>query len=786
MKNIYIVILHFGDITVTKQCIASIQKYERSYEKIIIVNNDANKITANEFLSKKVIVINNAKNVGFAAGVNRGITHALHKKADAVVLLNNDTLLKKPILHLLVQTLEKDPSIGIAGPSIHFKKNRKALFDIGGKINPWTGRTSHREVGKIDTYALQYPDYISGAAMLIRKEVFTKVGLFDEAFFLYYEDADFCLRARQKGFGIVVNPKATVYHLLSKSAGKMSTVAVTNLTKSSLFFGKKYFNSGVKKLLHSTFIIFQSLLFVRANPASGIQGLAVLAKYVLQKKWIQVSLLLALLTLLALASFWRVLSFDLWIDDWYLLWGSLHNIGATVWYYNHPDLPLQFFFLSRVFGVHAIYWELYGLLLKIIDAFLVGYFLFTLTRSRKTGFLAAIFYASSYVGMETIYSPIMNAAAVVAIPLLLSLCAYIRFVRGNKKELVKSLIFIGIAFLLDPARVLPIILIAPVLWKLLSKKHILLPKKLVPIMLIALGLAIALFSVWFGIFEPGSQIAIAVKTFPEHPVFILSKLNRVGNFLASIGNLFIGTVYSMQQDAQNTGFYSRFFGVSGVIVFLLGLGSFVLWLKRKASIFGISAFFILWTFLFYLPNWFSEPRAPMAGPQRYLLLSSIGLCCLIAYLISKIRIKWVAIILSVLFIALNVFKAHSILAWQSTYRSTVVVERMWKTVIHDVPQTEQYPVFVLYGQQPWLHQIVDLSGVYPYLLIANRSVVSSLVSRDPVAIQTYFCTYMPHARLADKLTHIYAWDIHNGSHVENISVRQRDSLASILKGTTCK
>ncbi len=267
--KVYVVILHYKDAKATKQCIDSLKKYEKEVQ-IIVVNNDIKALSSKDF--PKTVVINNAKNFGFARGVNIGIKRALEEGAEVVMLLNNDTIIKKPFLKVLSTEMMKSPAVGIIGPAICFEKMGKTVFDIGGFVNMWTGRTHHEEVESTTEYMTRKVPYITGAAMLIKKEVFSAVGLFDKHFFLYYEDVDFCLRAREKGFDVEVVPSVSVYHLLSKTAGKVSPLAVYYQTKSAKIFGKKYMQSPVKQLLHMFFLILQTIHITLKHPKAGIAG----------------------------------------------------------------------------------------------------------------------------------------------------------------------------------------------------------------------------------------------------------------------------------------------------------------------------------------------------------------------------------------------------------------------------------------------------------------------------------------------------------------------------------
>lgn len=170
---------------------------------------------------KEVLVIdNNSKNRGFSAGCNLGIKQALKHGVDAVLLLNQDTMVEKDFLEPLLAS-----SGDIVGPVIKFRRRGKWVYDYGGKINWWLGRASHGESSKID--------YVSGCAMLIRRPVLEKIGLLDERYFLYFEDVDFCLRAKKAGFKIAVEPKSVIFHELSE---RKPLAQRRQLVKSNLIF----------------------------------------------------------------------------------------------------------------------------------------------------------------------------------------------------------------------------------------------------------------------------------------------------------------------------------------------------------------------------------------------------------------------------------------------------------------------------------------------------------------------------------------------------------------------
>ncbi|MBI2195745.1 MAG: glycosyltransferase family 2 protein [Candidatus Levybacteria bacterium] len=267
--NIFIIVLHFGDKLVTLDCVKSIVKAKLNFDRLIIVDNSQN-FDAGRFKGK-IEVLRTKKNLGFAGGVNVGIKHALSKDADYILLLNNDAIAKQDFLSALIKFGNQFENAGIIGPAIKFKRDGKIIYDLGGKINKLFGRTTHNETSKISNKKPRQVDYTSGCAMLVKKDVFDKIGLFDERFFLYYEDVDFCIRAKNKGYLTYVLPQVSIGHSLSKTVGKDSAVAIYNQTKSALQFGKKHISGTF--WLNRIFVIAQSFYILVKNPKAGFHAL---------------------------------------------------------------------------------------------------------------------------------------------------------------------------------------------------------------------------------------------------------------------------------------------------------------------------------------------------------------------------------------------------------------------------------------------------------------------------------------------------------------------------------
>jgi len=216
MIKVFVIISIFNN---QKDIIPCLESLIKAYPKIniIVIDNASADNSLKSILSLKyerLQIIRNKKNLGFAKAANKGIELALRQSAETVLLLNPDTLPRRGFLEPLLTNPAE-----IVGPILKFKRNNQWFYDFGGKVNFWIGRTTHLERTKNIKQNAKI-DYVSGACMLIRRKVFEKIGFLDERYFLFFEDADFCLRAKKAGFKVALEPKSMMIHKLSEGKKK--------------------------------------------------------------------------------------------------------------------------------------------------------------------------------------------------------------------------------------------------------------------------------------------------------------------------------------------------------------------------------------------------------------------------------------------------------------------------------------------------------------------------------------------------------------------------------------
>lgn len=234
--KIFIIILNYNGADVIKKCLASVFKLDYPDFEVVVVDNDSHdgSLEMAKTGFSKAHFIKNEANLGFSSGNNVGIRFALERMADYVLLLNNDTEVEKDFLTRLIEITETDKKIGITSPVIFNGYNRQVWFS-GGKIKWLRMKTlNERKAPTVDNYKT---GFITGCAMLVKASVFKEIGLLDEDYFLYWEDADFSVRAERAGFKNIIVTGSWVYHF-EKSEANLKNKTYWLVVSGLIFFKK--------------------------------------------------------------------------------------------------------------------------------------------------------------------------------------------------------------------------------------------------------------------------------------------------------------------------------------------------------------------------------------------------------------------------------------------------------------------------------------------------------------------------------------------------------------------
>jgi hypothetical protein len=264
MPFVSIIITNWNGCSDLVNCLVSVKGLDYPAYEIIVVDNASTDGSQETVKARfpEVKLIENKENSGNAEGINIGIRKAMEGKPDYVLILDNDVKVEKKILSELVKMAETDPKIGIVGPKIYYFDSNKISF-AGGKLD-WLEGAVHIGDGRIDNG--EYDEkkdviFITGCAILARKEVIKKIGLFNGDFFAYYEDVDFCLRAKKAGYRIVYSPTAVMWHKVGATANR----ARSKISAFQLYLGTRNKIISVKDnympLSYGWFLMKQVLIF---------------------------------------------------------------------------------------------------------------------------------------------------------------------------------------------------------------------------------------------------------------------------------------------------------------------------------------------------------------------------------------------------------------------------------------------------------------------------------------------------------------------------------------------
>ncbi|MCW3465418.1 glycosyltransferase family 2 protein [Chitinophaga nivalis] len=253
-----IIALNFNQTTVTCEFLESTKKLTyRNFETIIVDNgsreNPTAQLEAGQYPNLRIIL--SPENLGFTGGNNLGMQHA---KGDYMFIVNNDTEVTPDLIEQLLAPFSQDPAIGVVCPKIRFWHHPNVIQYAGFRpMNLLTGRTGavgnqEEDKGQHDVSGTTHCAH--GAAMMVKKEVIEKVGMFADKFFIYYEESDWSARIIRAGFKIYYNAAGLIYHKESITMGKESSMKVYYHTRNRILYMRRNTN----KLQLTTFLLFFS------------------------------------------------------------------------------------------------------------------------------------------------------------------------------------------------------------------------------------------------------------------------------------------------------------------------------------------------------------------------------------------------------------------------------------------------------------------------------------------------------------------------------------------------
>jgi len=215
--QVWCVVLNWNDADNTIDCLSSLNKCDYPRLAVVLVDNGStdDSVARIKVAHPEILLLKSEQNLGFPGGNNIGIRYALEHNAEYVWLLNNDTKPAPEALCALVAKALSDKKIGAVG-SICYYADRPSEVQgwAGARVNLWFGYGRLSRSPRSDDWFHS----LNAASMLVSRSALEDVGFLDEGFFLYWEDTEFCLRLRKKGWKIAAAPDSHVLHKVSASA----------------------------------------------------------------------------------------------------------------------------------------------------------------------------------------------------------------------------------------------------------------------------------------------------------------------------------------------------------------------------------------------------------------------------------------------------------------------------------------------------------------------------------------------------------------------------------------
>lgn len=248
--KITIIILNWNGKEDTLECLTSIQQIDYPHYSVIVADNGStdDSVAVIREAFPDIVVLENGENLGFAEGNNRAIRYALDNGADAVLLLNNDTIVDAHLLNAFAEAFRALPDAAMLGAVSFYYDQPEIIWAAGGHWDPSILDLKHTAQGQtiVELPSQKTPyevDYVIGCALFVHRAVIEHIGLMEPLFFLNFEENDWCQRAKQSGFKNYTVPEAKIWHKVSASFGGESALWKYYMTRNLLLWSKRHLSA---------------------------------------------------------------------------------------------------------------------------------------------------------------------------------------------------------------------------------------------------------------------------------------------------------------------------------------------------------------------------------------------------------------------------------------------------------------------------------------------------------------------------------------------------------------
>ncbi|MEP6757501.1 MAG: glycosyltransferase family 2 protein [Chthonomonadales bacterium] len=253
--DLSIIVLNWNTVDETRDCLKSISDFPPDCDYEVMLADNASEDGSREMVRTEfpdVTLVAHPINLGFCAGNNRAIPFTSGRY---VFFLNSDTVMTPGALANLVRFADDHPEAGIIGPkllnldgSLQYSCRRYPDLGAGffrntplGRLFPGNRYTKDYLMSDWDHATVKNVDWVSGAALLITREMLTTTGGFDEGFYMYCEDVDLCFRVHELGKDVLYLPDSVIYHIIGRSSTKVPTRMTYYFHRSMYRFYRKHY-----------------------------------------------------------------------------------------------------------------------------------------------------------------------------------------------------------------------------------------------------------------------------------------------------------------------------------------------------------------------------------------------------------------------------------------------------------------------------------------------------------------------------------------------------------------